>query len=411
LTKHFELNSFNVFKLYFDSFKGLKKEIWCLALITFINRAGTMVIPFLSLYLTKSLNFTLNDVGWIMSAFGLGSVVGAWIGGKLCARFGFYPVMLWSLILSGCMFIGLQFISSFWYLCLGVFILMLIADTFRPASYVAVDTYSENKDKTRSISLLRLAINLGFSFGPALGGLIIAKISYKGLFWADGITCVLAGLFIVLLLNKKESVNQLNLEKKPNLLSPYRDWNYLLFIFIVFLVGFTFLQYFSTIPLYYNKVHHLTEQQIGWLYAFNGGLIFLIEMPIVKTLEQKNRSIYSILKFSSILLALSFLLLNWVSWSGILIIGMLFMTVGEVYNFPFLNSYALKSAKKGNLGEYMALFTMAFSLSHIFGHKMGMVLVDKFGFTITWYIMGAILVFAYLLFQVLQKRDFINNLK
>lgn len=392
-------------QLYTSSFKGLSRDVWYLAFITFINRAGTMVIPFLSLYLTKSLNFTLNDVGWIMSAFGLGSVVGAWIGGKLCARFGFYPVMLWSLFLSGCMFIGLQFISSFWYLCLGVFILMLIADAFRPASYVAVDSYSAKEDKTRSISLLRLAINLGFSFGPALGGFIIAKISYGGLFWVDGVTCMLAGLCILLLLKSKDSKNQLSEEKLSSPVSPYRDWNYLLFIFIVFLVGFTFLQYFSTIPLYYNKVHDLTEQQIGWLYALNGGLIFLIEMPIVKTLEQKNRSIYSILKFSSILLALSFLLLNWVSWSGILVIGMLFMTVGEVYNFPFLNSYALKSAKKGNLGEYMALFTMAFSLSHIFGHKTGMLLINAFGFTTTWYIMGALLFLAYVLFQVLQKRD------
>lgn len=70
-------------KLYFnylDSFKGLSKEVWWLSLITLINRAGTMVIPFLSLYLTKSLNFSLSDVGWIMSAFGVGSFVGSWLG-------------------------------------------------------------------------------------------------------------------------------------------------------------------------------------------------------------------------------------------------------------------------------------------------------------------------------------------
>ena len=41
-----------------------------------------MVIPFLSLYLNKSLDFSLSDVGMIMSAFGAGSVVGSWLGGK-----------------------------------------------------------------------------------------------------------------------------------------------------------------------------------------------------------------------------------------------------------------------------------------------------------------------------------------
>jgi predicted MFS family arabinose efflux permease len=72
-----------LFSKYINTFRGLSQEVWWLSLITLINRAGTMVIPFLSLYLTKSLNFTLIDVGWIMSFFGLGSVVGTWLGGKL----------------------------------------------------------------------------------------------------------------------------------------------------------------------------------------------------------------------------------------------------------------------------------------------------------------------------------------
>ena len=91
-------------KLYFNylaTFKGLSKEVWWLALITLINRAGTMVIPFLSLYLTESLEFTLSNVGWIMSAFGLGSVVGSWLGGKLTDKIGYYKVMASSLFLSG----------------------------------------------------------------------------------------------------------------------------------------------------------------------------------------------------------------------------------------------------------------------------------------------------------------------
>ena len=69
-----------------------------------------MVVPFLSLYLTENLGFTLSNVGWIMTAFGLGSVCGAWLGGKLTNRFGFYKVMFCSLFISGLMFIGLQFI-------------------------------------------------------------------------------------------------------------------------------------------------------------------------------------------------------------------------------------------------------------------------------------------------------------
>ena len=88
----------HLFKLYFDSFKGLSIEVWWLALITLINRAGTMVIPFLALYLTEDLHFTLTDVGLVMTAFGLGSVIGSWLGGKLTDKLGAYKIMVLSLI-------------------------------------------------------------------------------------------------------------------------------------------------------------------------------------------------------------------------------------------------------------------------------------------------------------------------
>ena len=109
-----------LFNSYQNSFKGLSVQVWWLSLITLINRAGTMVIPFMSLYLTENLKFTLSNVGWVMSAFGLGSVCGAWLGGKLTNKFGFYKVMFWSLFVSGFMFIGLQYITTFTGICISV---------------------------------------------------------------------------------------------------------------------------------------------------------------------------------------------------------------------------------------------------------------------------------------------------
>ena len=47
---------------YFNNFKGFSREIWILALITFINRAGTMVLPFLSKYLKEDLHFSYSQV-------------------------------------------------------------------------------------------------------------------------------------------------------------------------------------------------------------------------------------------------------------------------------------------------------------------------------------------------------------
>ena len=373
-------------KLYFnylDTFRGLSHEVWWLALITLINRAGTMVIPFLSLYLINDLQFTLSDVGWIMSFFGLGSVVGSWLGGKLTDKIGSYKIMYTSLFLTGILFIAMQYVTTYEGFCAGIFILMLVADTFRPAMFVALSSYSKPENKTRSVTLIRLAINLGFSAGPAVGGLIITTLGYGGLFWVDGITCVFAAVLLLKVLHPKKA-RVLDEVKVENPVSAYSDKAFWIFLIAMMLFGVVFLQYFSTIPLYYKEVHHLTELEIGLLMGMNGLLIFLLEMPLVKWLENSKNTKIGLMLIGAVLTALSFVVLNLTSWVGILVVGMLLMTIGEMIAFPFSNAFAMDRAKKGNQGEYMALYSIAFSFAHIFGHNSGMQMIDKLGYESTW---------------------------
>ncbi|MGJ8760296.1 MAG: MDR family MFS transporter [Polaribacter sp.] len=391
---------------YINTFRGLSTEVWWLSLITFINRSGTMVIPFLSLYLTKSLHFSLSDVGWIMSFFGLGSVVGTWIGGKLTDIIGYYKVMLVSLFGTGILFVFLQFANTFNEFCFGIFMVMLVADAFRPAMFVALSAYSKPENKTRSVTLIRLAINLGFSAGPAIGGLIITGIGYVGLFWMDGITCVLAAFLLLKVLHPKKAKVQDEV-KVENPISVYKDKAFWVFFIAMFIFGFVFMQYFSTIPLYYSDKRFLSEFEIGLLMGLSGLFIFLLEMPLIKWLEDLKKSKVKLIALGLFLVGFSFIILNLTGWVGVLIIGILLMSIGEMIAFPFSNAFAIDRAEKGNKGEYMALYSIAFSLSHIFSHNVGMQLVAKFGFETTWLLVTAfafvgVLILFYLL-RVLKK--------
>ena len=194
------------FNKYIDNFRGFSREIWILTLITFINRAGTMVLPFLSKYLKEDLHFTYSQVGWIMVSFGCGSILGSWLGGKLSDKIGFYKIMIFSLLTSGFAFFGLQFITSFEGLIIAMFLIMTVADMFRPAMFVSLGAYAKPENRTRALTLVRLAINLGFAAGPAIGGLLIMSVGYKGLFWVDGASCILAILiFWIKVKEKKKS--------------------------------------------------------------------------------------------------------------------------------------------------------------------------------------------------------------
>jgi predicted MFS family arabinose efflux permease len=388
---------------YLESFNGLSKEVWWLALITLINRAGTMVIPFLSLYLTESLNFNLSNVGWVMSCFGLGSIIGSWLGGKLTDKVGYYKVMLFSLFSTGFLFLALQYLTTFSSFCFGIFLIMMVADTFRPAMFVALSAYSKPENKTRSVTLIRLAINLGFSAGPAIGGLIITYLNYSGLFWVDGITCILASVLLLKVLNPKKA-KTIDEIKVLNPKSAYRDKTFWIFLVAMSLFGIVFLQFFSTIPLYYKDVHGLSELEIGLLMGMNGFIIFALEMPLVKWFENSKRSHSGLMLIGAILTGLSFLILTSGSWIGILIISMLLVTFGEMIAFPFSNAFAMDRSKKGNKGEYMALYSIAFSVAHLFSHNGGMHLIESIGYNNTWYVVSLIALICMVLLFILRQQ-------
>lgn len=377
---------------YINNFKGFTREVWILALITFINRAGTMVLPFLSKYLKEDLNFTYGEVGWIMVAFGLGSMLGSWLGGKLTDKIGFYKIMIFSLFTSGILFILLQYITSFWGLCFGMFIIMAISDMFRPAMFVSLSVYAKPENRVRALSLIRLAVNLGFTAGPALGGLIIIGMGYQGLFWIDGSSCIIAILIFAFYIKEKKKIPVTTDHSITKIVpkSVFKDKPFWLLLFISFVTFMVFLQIFSTLPLYHNEKFGLSEFQTGMLLSINGLLVFLLEMPIVSMLERKKTNKIKSIAIGSLFITLGYYILLLDSWVGILTISIIFLTFGEIFSFPFVNAVALNRAPKGQEGKYMGFYTMSFSLAHIVSSKTGLEIIAHYNYQVNWCIMGTL---------------------
>lgn len=380
------------FSRYINNYRGFTREVWVLTLITFINRAGTMVLPFLSKYLKEDLNFSYAQVGWIMVCFGFGSMLGSWLGGKLTDKIGFYKIMVFSLFTSGLLLFAVQYVHTFWGLCFAMFFIMTVADMFRPAMFVSLGTYAKPENRTRALTLVRLAVNLGFTAGPALGGLIIMNLGYSGLFWIDGTSCIVSILIFTLLVKERKKPADLAVSSTETEIpaSVFKDKIFWIFLFICFITAMLFFQLFTTLPLYHNEKFGLTEFQSGLLLSLNGLLIFFLEMPIVSFSQRKNINKIKIILWGSLLMAISFYILLINIWAGMLVVSILFITFGEMFIFPFSNSFALSRAPKGHEGRYMALFTMSFSLAHIASSKTGLEIIANFGYQTNWFVMGTL---------------------
>jgi predicted MFS family arabinose efflux permease len=378
-------------KTYRNAYAGLSRETWLLSLIMLINRSGTMVIPFMTLYLTsEEMGYSVGDAGIVFGMFGAGAFCGAWLGGRLTDKIGFYPVQLFTLTVGGLLFMVLGQMKSYPLICSFTFLLSFVNEAFRPANSTAIAAYSKEENRTRSYALNRLAINLGWAVGSGVGG-FIANIDYELLFWVDGFTNMGAALLMWLVL--KPVGHQRTVKEKiddPLVRSAYKDKTYLSFAIITMLFACCFFQLFNNLPVYFEKDLHFSKPFIGVLMATNGIIIALVEMVLIYKLEGKRKSIIYI-TLGVFLVGLSFLTLNLPGAAVPIAIAMIVMvTMGEILSMPFMNSYWIARTQPSNRGQYAALYTMAWSAAQTLGPMGGAQLADHAGFAVLWWVVGGL---------------------
>jgi predicted MFS family arabinose efflux permease len=389
-------------QLYKNAYSGIPRPVWWLALVMFVNRSGTMVIPFLTVYLTTK-GHTLTEAGYVMAAFGIGSVLGSYLGGRLTDIYGAYYVQFASLLLNGVMFIVLGQMQTLTQYAVCIFILSSVGEAFRPANSTAIANYSNDDNRIRCYALNRLAINLGWSIGPAVGG-ILASFNYGLLFWADGLTCISASAVLLLFMKpapkKRPSTQQ---KSSPAASSAYRDKTFLKGMFYLLLIALAFFQLFSVIPAYYKTELHLNEATIGWILAMNGLLIAAIEMVLVYKLESRNHSLIYVMT-GAFLISFSFLFLEAGQTLTVVVVSMILVTFGEMFLFPFLNNFWVKRSTEGNRGQYAGVYTMAWAGASVLAPTLASQIAARAGFTTLWVVDFLLCSFAALGFYSLKNK-------
>ncbi|RAJ06904.1 putative MFS family arabinose efflux permease [Chitinophaga skermanii] len=393
-------------QLYKSAYGGLPPAIWWNSFVMLINRCGTMVIPFMTLYITKHLHYTLGDASLVMACFGVGSIMGAALGGRLTDRIGFYPVQACSLLMNGVMFAILSFMQTIPQICICIFFLSLMGDAFRPANAAAIAHYSTPELRTRSYALNRFAMNMGWAIGLSIGG-FLAAIGYQYLFWVDGFTCVTSALLILIFLkNVKRDEQRAACAAEvcaTKASSPYRDHIYIAFIVLVYLFAVCFMQMFNITPLFFKDVLKMNETAIGWNLAINGVLIAATEIVLIYKLENKLPSLVFI-AIGTLMVGASYMLMTIFPFVWVATLYCVVITYGEIFAMPFMNSFWISRSQPQNRGQYAALYSMAYSAAHVSAPFLGAYVVLHVGFNGWFYVLAGICVLAALGYWCLQKK-------
>lgn len=361
--------------------------MWLLAAAVFVNRAGMMVLPFLVLYVNRTLGFSPKEAGLVLTFYGISALITAPIAGKLSDRFGPMFIMRCSLVMSGVLLLLLPLFHAYLFIALAVIIWGAISESYRPAALAFITDITTVEQRKAAFALNRLAINLGMSIGPALGGFLFVY-SYHLMFWVDGVTALAASVLLFLPswkpflhahLAAQESARIANTVEA---ISPYRNPRMLYYALAIMPVLIIFFQHESAVPLFIVSNLHLPESDFGLMFTINTVLIILLEVPL--NLATAHRPHREMLAVGALLVGAGFGAMVFVTGFWTLALTVIIWTFGEMIFLPTSATYMSEIAPPERRGEYMGLFQMVFSMGFALSAWLGTSTLEFFGPTVLW---------------------------
>jgi len=383
--------------------KNIPRNIWLVSSVTLINRAGTMVLPFVALYAKQELNVTTGEAGLVLAFYGIGALISSPFSGKLSDNIGPLKLMTISLISSG-LFLFLYSVVKDFKIFLGLSLVWAILnEAFRPASMSFISSEITPDRRKTAFALNRLAINLGMSIGPVIGG-ILSTINFSLLFYVDGITSLAAGSFLILShWQKHEAADERDGVKDTvevvNKVSLMKTKKFLYFILAFIPVQIVFFQHIGALPLFIVNELGFSNAIFGYLIAINTVLIIFVEVPLNDAMRtwESHKS----LALGALLSALGFGFLAFSEDIPPIILLIVIWTFGEMILFPASGDYVASVSPEKQRGEYMGYFQMSFSFSFMVGPWLGAEALDHFGSLSLWlgcFVLG--MISAFMLFRL-----------
>lgn len=413
----------------------LPRAVHVLCLGTFVNRAGTFLIPFLTIYLSTKLGLSPRTATLTMGLYGLGAIVASMLGGHLADWIGRRRVMLISLFGGGASLFVFSFLSSATAIMATVTAFGIIAEMYRPAASAMIGDLVEPARRPHAFGLMYVAINLGFAVGPVIGGLI-AAYSFQWLFWGDAFTSCMYGLIIFFFIKEtlpsrkkanvgapapteeatagvasaegveSPAVEYATLHEEPHvplgeaMMHMLRDRPFQVFCFAGFILAVIFMQSMSTFPLYLAE-RGIDAKTYGRLIAINGVMIVVLQLPVTAFLARFDRSLVVVV--GAMMTGVGFAMTGLASSVWMFAVTICIWTLGEIMQASYLFAIATDLAPARLRGRYMGMFGMSHSLAMTLGVPLGGEVLSRLGGNYLWSGCMALGIFSSLLYLSIRK--------
>jgi MFS family permease len=349
------------------SIRAMPGSAWVLFAGSFVNRLGTFVLPFITLYLTRN-GFSVPQAGLAIAAYGLGGLLSQILGGLLADRIGRRNTIALSMLSTGALTLALWQAETLALIYPLMFGIGCMGELHRPAAGALIADLLPSEQRVTAFTLYRLAVNVGWAGGLALGG-FLAERSFDLVFVGDAATSITFGVISLVALPHGTRTARHEEAHLPTARSSIlADRGFLLFLAAVLITGAVYSQNVSTMPLHIRNAGY-SASTYGLLQSLNGVIVALAELPVIAWTQRYAR--LRMVALGELLIGLAFATLLFADTLPLLVAMVAVWTIGEMIESPMASAIAADRAPTHARGRYQSAFGSMFGIAWIFGPMLG----------------------------------------
>ena len=321
----------------------------------FINRAGTMVVPFMTLYLVSARGFSIVVAGETLAGFGGGALVAPLIGGALADRVGRRVTLLGGTLTTAAIMVALAYARLTALIVVLILLLGVTLEAPRPVTQALVADLVPEEDRARAYAALFWVSNLGFAAAMTSAG-FLAQSAFTAIFWIDAVTGLLFGGLVWLFVPERSGRLDAVRKSPSGYRVVMRDRTMLAFTAAVLIYYFVYLQSDSTLPL---AVHRsgLAPHVYGLCMALNGVVICLAQPVLAPRLIRRDPG--RVWAAGVALVGVGFALTAIASTTGEYLLSVAVWSFGEILPATVAGAIVARLAPEELRGRYSGLYSLA----------------------------------------------------
>jgi len=379
-------------------------QFWVLFCGRFIGSVGgSLVWPFLTIYLRQRLDIPLTTVGVL---FAVNAGVGLFsqaIWGPVVDKFGRKLPMVAGLSNEIVVMLGFALLGS----VEAYAVLIAMSGLIEPASRIGSDAMIadliEEDKRASAYALMRMVSNAGVAIGPAVGG-FLAATSYLLTFSTAAVAASIVLLLTIFLVREtKPELPETEEVHRPGGGYGYifRDFYFLAFCGASILLWTAYEPFMQILPVYMKEGFGIAESGFGLIMTTNALMVVFLQFAVTRVTEKyPDAYVMAAGAFWTGLGALAAALSN-NFWQ--FLVAMIIMTIGELIWAPTSIAFVAKVAPVDMRGRYMGVYGVFIGLSWGIGPITSGYLYDNIAPVAVWHLAACLALAGTLAYAIIGR--------